>query len=142
MKFSPPQLRGEDFPDLEGDRLLRLLRALNGVIGQVGSALNRGLTVAENLAAQVREVTVRDLDPAKPLTVDVDLPGRRRPGLVLVGRCEDVTDVPTTTPTPASCGAPAWSATTTKSGHAIALHAVSGLTAGRTYRLKLLVLPE
>jgi hypothetical protein len=63
MKAPQLQLRREDYPDLEGDRLDRLLRQLTTFGTQIHAALNRGITFGENLAAQVKEVTVKTRDP-------------------------------------------------------------------------------
>jgi hypothetical protein len=62
MKAPHLQLRREDYPDFEGDRLDRFLRQLTTFGTQVHAALNRGITLGENLAAQVKEITVRTRD--------------------------------------------------------------------------------
>jgi hypothetical protein len=62
MKAPSLQLRREDYPDFEGERLDRFLRQLTTFGTQTYAALNRGLTFGENLAAQTKEITVKTLE--------------------------------------------------------------------------------
>lgn len=60
----------------------KLLQPLNSFMESIYAALNRGLTLNENFAAEVRSV---DLDGTFPLRLAWTLP--QRPRAVLVGNC-------------------------------------------------------
>lgn len=63
MKPTPLDLRREDYPDLTGPRLEKLLRALQSSVGSLVQAGSGKLTFKDNVQAAIREVTFTAKDP-------------------------------------------------------------------------------
>jgi hypothetical protein len=72
---APPSIRSlnvEDFSDLEPDQLRlakRLIEPINGLLTGNATALNRGLTLGDNLSAQVKSLDVQAPSPWVGLTL-------------------------------------------------------------------------
>lgn len=92
MSRIPPLRRilTEDFPD-QSEWIGKLIQPINDHMEKVVAALNKGLTVADNMAAKIIDVTV---DGSYPLKVAWDL--RTRPRTVLVGAVRRADGVPFT----------------------------------------------
>ena len=128
-------LKSEDFAGLladypgEGDALLR---SLNRFGTGVGAALNRGLTLADNVAAQVVDLEVAA--PVANVKVALKLPtGRRAQGVeVIYGRNITVRNTPT------GIGAAPW-VDWRDDGSQLIIEAIAGLTSGQRYSLRLLI---
>lgn len=127
-------LKSEDFAQIlsdypEADALLRnITRFGTGV----GSALNRGLTLAENLCAQVADVDVDGTSPA--ISVQLKLPtGRKVQGVtVIYGR--DITN----RSAPTGIGGAPWVDWREDKGQLV-IEGITGLTSGQKYTLRLLI---
>jgi hypothetical protein len=100
VKVAALDLRKEDFPKLEGDKLDDFLRALNGFSTSVAGSISGGLTFKDNVKAFVKDVTVSGgaastavaaSDGFASATVDVTAGG---PGTVaIVGSAHNVSGV-------------------------------------------------
>ena len=145
---TPPRLRRlsiEDFSSLAPEvrkGVERLVTAINPFLSDVAGAFERRLTW-DNFASVVRTVEVQvpalapGGSPQDVYTFDVPVACPDLPGVaanVLVTRAEDITS------SPVSCVAPnvAWENAQGQE-RGVVLRAFSGLTAGRRYRLRLLI---
>lgn len=127
-RVAPLDLRREDFPDLSGPRIEKLLRKLNEFGSQVGTVLNGGATFGDNSRAFVKEVTFSDAD--LPLRVKNTL--SVTPKLVFLGFAADVTDGKED---PVSLYGPAWAV----SGSDVVVSGFGNVSAGRKYRVRLVI---
>lgn len=69
MSRTSLDLRREDFPDLTGPRIERLLKALNAFGGGVSPLLDRGLTFKANLRCFVKDLTFTTHDDWQTLSL-------------------------------------------------------------------------
>ena len=123
------QLKVEDFPALTAaskDETDKLFRALNSALTGIVQALTRSLTFADNLKAFTKTLTVQNGTTKIQNTLGI------RPLGVLVMEANDTTN---STPAPVAAGPVAWAI----SSDQIAISAISGLTAGHTYKITFLV---
>ncbi len=126
----PTVLSKEDYPS-EAEWIDRLLAPLNSFMTSTVTALTKGLTIDENLQAQIQELTFTTTNPVTdgfPLYFSVKSGGR--PRTVTVGFCEDVAS-PTTAFTTAVF--PTWSFT--PDGR-VKISYISGLTVSTKYRIR------
>lgn len=122
MSVPTLDLRREDFPDMAGDRIDRLLRALNRFSVDVAAQFDKGLTVS------VQELEVTSAFPKtlrNPLTV--------RPQAVWIGKAVKVTNGKDE---PVSLGNVAW---TLNQRNEIELSAIDNVLSNERYRVKLIV---
>lgn len=126
MKPTPLDLRREDYPTLDGDRIDRLLRALNTSVGSIVQILNKGLRFADNVASVSREVTLTSAD--LPVSFANEL--KAAPTDVFVTRAVSTASG---VDTPALVYGVSWSA----DREHIKIHAIGNLSAGVKYRIRL-----
>jgi len=131
-------LKSEDFADLLSDypEVDGLLRNVNRFGVGTSAALNRGLTVAENVSAQIAEVTISDgATPA--ISVALKLPQGRKVQGVTVIQGRDITN----RSAPAAIGGAPW-VDWHEDGGKLVIEGITGLTASRKYQLRLLIWGE
>ena len=133
MKVPKISLRREDFSEVDGAWMDRLLRPLNTLFSALYSAMSNGLTFADNVAGFAKDVTVSGSFPVK---FHNDLPGQRRPVAIVIVAAVDITG---NTSTPVSTGNPAWSVSGDQIVVSDVTGLVAGLTAGKVYRLTMRV---
>jgi hypothetical protein len=131
VKIAPLDLKREDFPKLEGDKLDDFLRALNGFATQVASVLAGGILFKDNVKSFSKNVTIQA--GAFPVSIKNELGST--PSHVLVTRAVSVSG---STETPVTVGTPAWAV----SRDQIVISDCSNVLAGTTYRVRILVLAE
>lgn len=128
MRPVPLELRREDFPDLQGERIDRLLRALNAFGASVQKILNRGALVSDNLAAVYRDVTLTTAD--LPVKFANTLPGGMAPRDIGIARAVELADGGEV---PVVLFGPAWKV----SGSEVSLSGIGNLSSGKKYRVTL-----
>lgn len=143
MAATPPStsITVEAFADAEPDTrkaFEKLALVLNPFLSEVTSGLDRRLTIGENLAGQLREISfTAPADwAASPLLVTLDetFPGVPKGSLVL--SC-----INKTTKTPKAGVSIAFLPTALNNRPAIRILDVSGVTAGQSYTLWVWVIP-
>lgn len=129
----PVQINPEDLGKEAPGWVGQLLGPLNVFMRDVVTALTGGLTRSQNLRSQVKELTITALNPVAgtfPITFQVSVPN---PTAVWVAQC-----VPADASTDMSAAVAVNTWTTTPSG-AVKVGFISGLTAGKTYTLSLII---
>ena len=129
-KISLTRITAEDFPEKYQDLLSKLLYKINSATDDTSSALNNGLTVADNLSGQETELEVTaPVSSAKPVYFKSNLKGNCR--MIICGAAQTLSG---TAPT----GTPFF--TFEMSGNNIKVTNITNLTAGSRYILRLYAL--
>lgn len=128
MKPRPLDLRREDYPDLAGPRIEKLIRALNESVGSLVQILNGALRLSDNAASRTRDVLVTGGVPVS-FKNDLGVP----PSMVLIASAASVAGGKET---PVAVYGPAWSA----NRDLITIQSVGNLTAGVQYRIRFVLI--
>jgi hypothetical protein len=121
-------LRREDF-QAQADWIGRLLQPLNEFMSAVQTALNRDLTVADNLRAQIAEVSITE-NQTYPLGIKLTLPNGAL-GLAVLRAYEK--NNPSNT-----IGSAVWADWEALKGE-VRLNGLTGLSASKSYKVVLLI---
>jgi len=133
MKLPPVQrFQKQNYPE-SPDWFTRFLQELNSFTEVMWNILNKNITVADNLDAQVYTTTLLAGASASSNTVNFASTLKHVPQAVIVGGVLDTTAY-ATPPTAA-----VW-ASWTFANPQIQINSISGLTNGRTYQLTFVVL--
>lgn len=125
------RLQAQDYPGADTN-FIQLIGNLNSFMESVYIGLSRNLTVSENLRAAYQTLTAQD--SGYPITIT---PAISSPSAVLVAQATDVDSRGAATGTTLAGGVMLdWSLSSTGS---VLINKITGLTAGRTYLLKLLL---
>jgi hypothetical protein len=129
----PPrtEFRREDFPDLTGDRIDKLLRPLNEFFTRAYAILDRGLTFTDNVASFTEEITFTSR-AGWAVRIKNRLPGGVAPKGVTVWRAAKLA---TSTETPVALSGVAWKV----SGDQIIISDIGNVSADKKYRATLCI---
>ncbi len=134
---SPPKsfaFSKEDFPEQAG-WIDRLLRPLNGFIGSTAAALNRGLTLDENIQGQIQELIITTVDPVTDsFPAYFSVKSANKPRIVILGAAEAMDDAQHIFSSPPVC---TWGFA---SDGQVRISHVTGLSPGIRYKLRFLCL--
>lgn len=133
MAQLPPikRLSKEDFKE-QGSWIGALLGPLNDFMGAVFRALNNGLTFSENLAAQVKDLTV-DVQTTGTYPIRFQWERSGRPVALWVGWAQEIAPKPPTLTTAV------WADWTFNNG-SIEINSLSGLSTGKKYRIRVIII--
>jgi hypothetical protein len=139
MAIAPnePSLDASRFP--AAPWLGALWQLLSPFFRDTSAALKNGLTLRENLSADIIQVTVR-AGPAGSVSHDLaPLRAGLLPAVVLLGYAEEAFTTSPSGGVPVSLSSPAWSLAQAAGAPALRLHSVQGVEDGKVYRLRLAV---
>lgn len=134
MAKLPPirKLRIEDYPNADAN-FQKLIGNINQFMESTYNAMSKNMSVTENLKASYQTLT-SITDGNYPITFT---PTTANPASIMVTQITDVDSKGTPTGTTISNGV---SIDWLMSGSNVAINKITGLTAGRTYNLKLLLM--
>jgi hypothetical protein len=116
----PPSLvlKREDYEDVPGDWIDKLIRNLNLFTKQTTACLTRGVTFSENMAAFAITLDIpSDVSASKPVKFKNTLPAQQKPLGVIVVEAKNASGEPV------SLGSPAWKM---NSGTEVAIQGFNG----------------
>ena len=116
----PPSLvlKREDYEEVEGDWIDKLIRNLNLFTKQTTACLTRGITFGENGNAFVKNLDIQgSVSAEQPAKFKNELPAQQKPIGIIVIEAKDGSGVPV------SLGSPAWKMT---SGTEIGIQGFNG----------------
>lgn len=124
MRLNPKRILQEDFKDQPW--IGRLLTPINEIFSQLNSIINGGLTIKDNLRAEIKELEIRDTDI--PLKFRCKYP--EKPKSIVVGFVEEIAGSPAVITNPVWVH---WS----WDQEVVTVLSVTGITPGTKYRINL-----